>query len=159
MESVYAKQGCSSKPKLESVYYYSTVRMVEDVADVEDGEPGFSLGLTQSDSEKEDGEQGSQNISPKKNLSNMITRLRYNRRKMQEPVRYQDYTAEKKKRTKTKCAQRKNPNETSRQKGKNEEVYEVKDVKLKAFENLKIMRVLDESQRPLVSRFFRSKNE
>ncbi|RZC65665.1 hypothetical protein C5167_009358 [Papaver somniferum] len=46
-----------------------------------------------------------------------------------------------------------------KQKAKNEEVYKVKDVKLKAVENLKIMKVLDESQRPLVSRFFRSKTE
>ncbi|RZC89845.1 hypothetical protein C5167_035838 [Papaver somniferum] len=63
IESFYAKKGCSSKPKMESVYYYST----------------------------------------------------------------------------------------SKQKEKNEEVYEVKDVRLKAVENLKIMRVLNQSQRPLVS--------
>ncbi|KAI3857606.1 hypothetical protein MKW98_028870 [Papaver atlanticum] len=158
MESVYAKKGCSSKPKMKSVYYYSTIKMVEDVADLKDGGPGFSLGLTQSDSEEEHGEQGSQGINLEKQLSNMITRMKNDRRKMQQPVRYQDYTPGKRKRTKTKCEWRKNPNEKSRQKAKNE-VYEVKDLRLKAVENLKFMRVLDQSQRPLVSKFFRSNTE
>ncbi|KAI3945864.1 hypothetical protein MKW98_023138, partial [Papaver atlanticum] len=54
MESKYTKKGCSSsKQNVGSVYYYSAVKMAEDLVVLEDEEPRFDLGLSPSDSEEQ----------------------------------------------------------------------------------------------------------
>ncbi|KAI3919426.1 hypothetical protein MKW92_012362, partial [Papaver armeniacum] len=48
MESEYNKRSCSSsKPTVGSVYYYSAVKMANDLLELENEQPGFDLGSSQ----------------------------------------------------------------------------------------------------------------
>ncbi|RZC52535.1 hypothetical protein C5167_020961 [Papaver somniferum] len=82
-------------------------------------------------------------------MSNMVTRMREDRRNLGPPIRMQDYnTSVKKRRTVTvrKCKE-------------NKEVHEVQGVKLKPVDNLKILKVLNRNEKPVVTNFFRKNNE
>ncbi|KAI3868661.1 hypothetical protein MKW92_007454, partial [Papaver armeniacum] len=79
----------------------------------------------------------------------MVTRMREDRRNLGPPMRMQDYNTSVKKRRKviaSKCKDKK-------------EVQEVQGVKLKPVDNLKILKVLNENEKPLVTNFFRKNNE
>ncbi|RZC55833.1 hypothetical protein C5167_014701 [Papaver somniferum] len=124
MEYEYNKKGCSSsKPNVGSVYYYSAVKMANDLLELENEQPGFDLGLSQCDSQ----EKGHGELSAAQRMSNMVTRMR-----KEEEAR--------------KCKE-------------NKKVQEVQGVKLKPVDNLKILKVLNRNEKPLVTTFFRKNNE
>ncbi|RZC53752.1 hypothetical protein C5167_012610 [Papaver somniferum] len=144
MESEYNKKGCSSsKPNFGSVYYYSAIEMASDLVELENEEPGFNLGLSQSDNK----EQGQGEISAEKRMSNMITRMREEIRKTKTPIRMRDYTTVKRRKvTAHRCKNIK-------------EVQEDLGVKLKPVDNLKILKLLNRNEKTLVTTFFRKNNE
>ncbi|RZC92270.1 hypothetical protein C5167_026903 [Papaver somniferum] len=146
MEYEYNKKGCSSsKPNVGSVYYYPAVKMANDLLELENEQPGFDLGLSQCDSQ----EKGQGELSVVQRMSNMVTRMREDRRNLVPPIRMQDYNTSVKKRRK----------DTTRKCKENKEVQEVQGVKLKPVDNLKILKVLNRNEKPLVTTFFRKNNE
>ncbi|RZC60031.1 hypothetical protein C5167_021784 [Papaver somniferum] len=146
MEYEYNKKGCSSsKPNVGSVYYYSAVKMANDLLELENEQPGFDLGLSQCDSQ----EKGHGELSAAQRMSNMVTRMREDRRNLVPPIRMQDYNTSVKKRRKV----------TARKCKENKKVQEVQGVKLKPVDNLKILKVLNRNEKPLVTTFFRKYNE
>ncbi|KAI3831488.1 hypothetical protein MKX03_016594, partial [Papaver bracteatum] len=77
MEDEYNKKSCSSSnPNVGSEYYYSAVKMAKDLVEIENEQPGVDLGLPQRDSE----EIGEGEISAEQRMSNMVTRMREDRR-------------------------------------------------------------------------------
>ncbi|RZC51756.1 hypothetical protein C5167_020182 [Papaver somniferum] len=94
MEYEYNKKGCSSsKPNVGSVYYYPAVKMANDLLELENEQPGFDLGLSQCDSQ----EKGQGELSVAQRMSNMVTRMREDRRNLVPPIRMQDYNTSVKK--------------------------------------------------------------
>ncbi|RZC53821.1 hypothetical protein C5167_012679 [Papaver somniferum] len=146
MEYEYNKKGCSSsKPNVGSVYYYPAVKMAKDLLELENEQAGFDLGLSQCDSQ----EKGQGELSAAQRMSNMVTRMREDRRNLVPPIRMQDYKTSVKKRRKV----------TARKCKENKEVQEVHGVKSKPVDNLKILKVLNRNEKPLVTTFFRKNNE
>ncbi|KAI3973261.1 hypothetical protein MKW92_022603, partial [Papaver armeniacum] len=117
--------------------------MAEDLVGLEDEEPGFDIGLSQSDSE----EQGYHEVSAEQRMSNMITRMREDRRNLGPPIKMRDYITGKRRKV------------TGRKSKENKEVQEVRAVKLKAVDTLKILKVLNKNEKPLVNTFFRKNNQ
>ncbi|RZC68490.1 hypothetical protein C5167_031828 [Papaver somniferum] len=102
-------------------------------------------GLSQCDSQ----EKGQRELSAAQRMSNMVTRMREDRRNLVPPIRMQDYNTSVKKRRKV----------TARKCKENKKVQEVQGVKLKPVDNLKILKVLNKNEKPLVTTFFRKNNE
>ncbi|KAI3951216.1 hypothetical protein MKW92_016452 [Papaver armeniacum] len=155
IEYEYAKKGSCSKPAIKRDYYYSVASIARDVAILEDDGPSFDLGLTQQDNIDEKDDQN-RDFTPEERLSNMITRMKNERRKIVVPIRMRDYvpfgeTKPKPKILKKVCVKTKNTTPIK--------VTSLK-VKLKPVDRLKIIKnVLNEDQKTIVCRYFKENFE
>ncbi|KAI3967750.1 hypothetical protein MKW92_041845 [Papaver armeniacum] len=155
IEYEYTKKGSCSKPTIKRDYYYSVASIARDVAILKDDGPSFDLGLTQQDNIDEKDDQN-RDYTPEERLSNMITRMKNERRKIVVPIRMRDYvpfgeTKPKPKILKKVCVKTKNTTPIK--------VTSLK-VKLKPVDRLKIIKdVLNEDQKTIVCRYFKENFE